>query len=162
MDLRSQYGSEHLDRIFIFAMRAYLHATKYGLFAVGQLPVVIHGEEAVVADDFLALAVELILQGQPPDIIDVVLEAEYQGIVKQNALTKQQILELYLIKVIIPPVVQQHRLEMLNHYINLWKHDANQYANLTFFPNLSAQEREQMHVLEKFLPPQDMWRLDDF
>ncbi len=160
MNLRDQYGSEHLDNIFIFVMRSYLRSQHSGIPTI-EYPRVKHDSDHAIADDYLLKAVILVIDGQPPEIIDAILEAEYQSILVQNNLSANQILELHIIRLIVPPVLQQRNIDALEAYTNLWRDDANIYAQRTFYPNLSDQERERLHV-NHFLPPKSMWHLDDF
>ena len=115
MNTRSKYGSKHLDRIFIFVMRAYLRSGKSGLLSIERLSVK-QGEDNMLIDGFLDVAVNQIINGQPPETLDAILEAEYQLLLKQNVLSADQILALHLIRIIVPPVLQERKLEVLSHW----------------------------------------------
>ncbi len=165
MNTRSKYGSKHLDRIFIFVMRSYLRSGKSGLLSI-EMPNDKQGEDNMLIDGFLEAAVDQIINGQPPETLGAILEAEYQLLLKQNILSADQILALHLIRIIVPPILQERKLEVLSHYTNLLQDDANIYAQWTFYPNLSEQEREVLHVRLNVdyisPPPQELWRLNDF
>ncbi len=165
MNTRSKYRSKHLDRIFIYTMRAYLRSGKSGLLSI-EMPSVKPGEDHELIVGFLEIAVDQIMNGQPPETLDAILEAEYQVLLNQNALSAEEILALHLVRMLVPPVLQERKLEVLSHYTNLLHNEANIYAQWSFYPNLSDEEKALLHVKLNVSymhpPPHESWRLNDF
>ncbi len=164
MNVRAKYGSKHLDKIFVYVMRAYLRSKKSG-FLSSEMPSVKLGANMLI-DGFLEVAVEQIINGRPPETLDAILEVEYQLLLKNNVLSADQIMALHLIRTIVPPVLQQRKLEVLHDYMNLWNDEASRYAQWTFYPNLSEEEQEllyvKLNVNYRHPPPWESWRLNDF
>ena len=165
MNVRDKYGSKHLDKIFVYVMRAYLRSKESGLLTI-EMPFVKKSEADMLIDGFLEIAVTQIINGQPPETLDAILEVEYQLLLKNNVLSADQIMALHLIRTIVPPVLQQRKLEVLHDYMNLWQDEASIYAQWTFYPNLSEEEQALLHVKlnvnYRHPPPWESWRLNDF
>ena len=69
--VRSRYSNQLADRIFCYFMRTILHLQKSG---IENLPIENDFEEPVKS--FLDVAVDLLIDGQPPETAEIILDAE--------------------------------------------------------------------------------------
>ena len=91
--IKSRYSNEILDRIFRYFMRMVLHLQNSG---IEKLPLEYDFGEPVKS--FLDIAVALIIDGQPPEIASLILDAEYDAILSGTAVSAKTALNLRLIK----------------------------------------------------------------
>ena len=78
--IKSRYSNEILDKIFRYFMRTVLHLQNSG---IENLPLENDFEEPLKS--FLDIAVDLIIDGQPPEISRLILDAEYDAKISDAA-----------------------------------------------------------------------------
>lgn len=91
--IKSRYSDEVLDRIFRYFMRMILHLQNSG---IEKLPLENNFEEPLKS--FMDIAVGLIIDGQPPEIASLILDAEYDAILSGSAVSVKTAMNLRLIK----------------------------------------------------------------
>lgn len=157
--IKHRYGSKMLDEIILYFMRTILHLQKSGIL---DLP--LEDSFAEPTKSFLSLAIELIIDGQPPEISALILDTEYDMILQQKEITKETVLGLRIIKELSWHI---HYDEDCYGYIlmtdNLWGNSVFEYASRTFYPNLpdGIKDKYHIHDLIKYVP-QEMFRLEDY
>lgn len=140
-------------------MTLILHLQNSG---IEKLPLENDFEEPL--NSFLGVAVDLIIDGQSPEISSLILDAEYDAILSKAAADVETMLSLQLVK----------RLSWHIHYDkdyygyllsteNLWGNEVFEYASQTFYPNLPEEIKEQyqIHDLIKYIP-KEAFKLDDY
>lgn len=157
--IRQRYGNELTDEIIIYFMRTILHLQKSG---IKDLPLAYSFIEPVKS--FLKLAIELMIDGQPPEVSALILDMEYDVIMQGKKLTPETILGLRLVRELSWHV---HYDEDYYKYLlmtdNLWGNEVSRYASRTFYPNLpdEIKDRYRIHDLLKHVP-QEMFCLEDY
>lgn len=148
--IKDRYSNELLDEIFIYFMRTILHLQKNG---IEDLPLENQFPEPVKA--YLDFAMELLIDGQMPEIAGLLLQTEYDLILAKQDYDREIILNLHIIR----------ELSLHLHYDtdyygyllslgNLWGNRVSEYASRTFYQNLpeDIKERYQIHALIQYLP----------
>jgi len=157
--IKSRYSNEVLDRIFRFFMRIILHLQESG---IEKLPLENDFEEPL--ESFIDVAVDLIIDGQPPEIASLILDAEYDAVLSGAAVSVKTAMSLRLIKELSWHI---HYDEDYYGYLlsteNLWGNEIIEYATRTFYPNLpeEVKEKYQIHDLIKYMP-KEAFRLNDY
>lgn len=157
--IRQRYRSDLSDEIIIYFIRTILHIQKSG---IEDLPLAYALAEPLKS--FLDLAVELIIDGQPPEVAALILDAEYDVILQRDKLTTETTLALRLIRELSWHI---HYDKDYYGYIlmtgNLWGDRVSEYASRTFYPNLPEEikNKYQIHDLIKYIPS-EMFRLEDY
>ena len=157
--IKSRYANEILDSIFRYFMRMVLHLQNSG---IEKLPLENDFEEPLKS--YMDIAVDLIIDGQPPEIASLVLDAEYDAILSGTAVSVKTALSLRLIKELSWHIhYDEDYYGYLLSTVNLWGNEVFQYAARTFYPNLPEEikERYQIHDLIKYMP-QEAFRLYDY
>lgn len=157
--IKSRYSNEVLDRIFRYFMRTVLHLQNSG---IEKLPLENDFEEPLKS--FMDIAVDLIIDGQPPEISRLVLNAEYDAVLSETAVSVETAMGLRLIKELSWHIhYDKDYYEYLLSTVNLWGNEVFEYASRTFYPNLPEEMKEkyQIHDLIKYMP-REAFRLDDF
>ena len=157
--IKSRYSNEILDSIFRYFMRMVLHLQNSG---IEKLPLENDFEEPLKS--YMDIAVDLIIDGQPPEIASLILDAEYDAILSETAVSAKTALSLRLIKELSWHIhYDEDYYGYLLSTVNLWGNEVFEYASRTFYPNLPEEikERYQIHDLIKYMP-QEAFRLDDF
>lgn len=157
--IKQRYGSGMLDEIVLYFMRTILHLQKSG---IEDLPLANSFCEPVKG--FLDLAIELIMDGQPPEISALILDTEYDMILRQREITKETVLGLRMIRELSWHI---HYDEDYYGYIlmtdNLWGNRVFEYASRTFYPNFPDEIKDKYHIYDliKYVP-QELFRLEDY
>ena len=157
--IKSRYSNEILDRIFRHFMRIILHLQSSG---IEKLPLENDFEEPLKS--FMDIAVDLIIDGQPPEITRLILDAEYDAVLSGGSVSAKTAVSLRLIKELSWHI---HYDDDYYGYLlsmeNLWGNEVFEYASRTFYPNLPEEikERYQIHDLIKYIP-KEAFRLDDY
>lgn len=157
--IRQRYRSDLSDEIIIYFMKTILHVQERG---IEDLPLAHSLAEPLKS--FLDLAVELIIDGQPPEVAALVLDAEYDVLLQREKLTPKMALTLRLIRELSWHI---HYDEDYYGYIlmtgNLWGDRVSEYASRTFYPNLPEEIKDQYQIYDliKYIPP-EMFRLEDY
>ena len=157
--IKSRYSNEILDRIFRYFMRMVLHLQNSG---IEKLPLENDFEEPLKS--YMDIAVDLIIDGQPPEIASLILDAEYDSILSETAVSAKTALSLRLIKELSWHIhYDEDYYGYLLSTVNLWGNEVFEYASRTFYPNLPEEikEKYQIHDLIKYMS-QDAFRLDDY
>ena len=157
--IKSRYSNEILDRIFRYFMRMVLHLQNSG---IEKLPLENDFEEPLKS--YMDIAVDLIIDGQPPEIASLILDAEYDAILSETAVSAKTALSLRLIKELSWHIhYDEDYYGYLLSTVNLWGNEVFEYASRTFYPNLPEEikEKYQIHDLIKYMS-QDAFRLDDY
>lgn len=157
--IKSRYTNETLDRIFRYFMRMVLHLQNSG---IEKLPLENDFEEPMKS--FLDIAVELIIDGQPPETASLILDAEYDAILSGDAVSVKTAMSLRLIRDLSWHIhYDEDSYSYLLSTVNLWGNEVFEYASRTFYPNLPEEikERYQIHDLIKYIP-QEAFRLEDY
>ncbi|MDE6389568.1 MAG: GNAT family N-acetyltransferase [Lachnospiraceae bacterium] len=157
--IKQRYHSSMSDEIILYFMRTILHLQKSG---IENLPLVHFYKEPIKG--FLDLAMELIIDGQPPEVAALILDTEYNVILQKGKLTSEAILSLRLIRELSWHI---HYDEDYYGYLlmtdNLWGNKISEYASRTFYPNLPDKIKEKYGVCDliKYIP-QETLRLEDY
>ena len=157
--IKSRYGNEIIDRIFRYFMRIVLRLQNSG---IEKLPLENDFEEPLKS--YMDIAVDLIIDGQPPEIASLILDAEYDAVLSEAAVSAKTAMSLRLIKELSWHI---HYDEDYYSYLlsteNLWGNEVSEYASLTFYPNLPEEikEKYQIHDLIKYIP-KEAFRLEDY
>ncbi len=157
--IKSRYGNEILDRIFCYFMRIVLRLQNSG---IEDLPLENDFEEPLKS--FMDIAVDLIIDGQPPEISSLILDAEYDAVLSGDTVSVKAAMSLRMIKELSWHI---HYDEDYYGYLlsteNLWGNEVFEYASRTFYPNLPEEikERYQIHDLIKHIP-KEVFRLEDY
>lgn len=157
--IKQRYQSNMMDDIIIYFMRTILHLQKSG---IEDLPLKHSFPKPI--NNFLNLAVELIIDGQPPEVAAMILDTEYDMILYKEDITSEIVLGLRMIRELSWHI---HYDEDDYKYIlmtaNLWGNRVSEYAARTFYPNLpdAIKDKYQIHDLIKYMP-QEMFRLEDY
>lgn len=107
---------------------------------------------------------ELIIDGQPPEISDLILDAEYDTIVSNEGITEELALVLRMIRELSYHI---HYDSDYYRYIlstdNLWENEIFEYASYIFYPNMPDDARHRYHIdsLIRHMP-EDMLKCDDY
>lgn len=157
--IKQRYQSNMQDDIILYFMRTILRLQKSG---IENLPLEQSFPEPVKS--FLSLAIELIMDGQPPEISALILDTEYDMILRQEEITKDTVLGLQMIKELSWHI---HYDEDYYAYIlmtdNLWGNSVFEYAARTFYPNLPDGIKDKYHIHDLIkCVPQEMFRLEDY
>lgn len=159
MSIKSRYSNEISDRIFCYFMRIVLHLQSSG---IEKLPLENNFEEPLKS--FIDIAVDLIIDGQPPEIAGLILDAEYDAVLSRAEVSVKTAMSLRLIKELSWHI---HYDEDYYSYLlsteNMWGNEVFEYASRTFYPNLPERikEKYQIHDLIKYMP-KEAFRLDDY
>ena len=157
--IKSRYSNEVLDRIFRYFMRMVLHLQNSG---IEKLPLENNFEEPLKS--FMDIAVGLIIDGQPPKIASLILDAEYDAILSGSAVSVKTAMNLRLIKELSWHIhYDKDYYGYLLSTVNLWGNEVFEYASRTFYPNLSEEikERYQINNLINDIP-KELFRLEDY
>lgn len=159
MSIKSRYNNGVLDRIFRYFMRMVLHLQNSG---IEKLPLENDFEEPLKS--FIDIAVDLITDGQLPEIASLILDAEYDAILSGTSVSVKTAISMRLIKELSWHI---HYDEDYYGYLlsteNLWGNEVSEYASRTFYPNIPEEikERYQIYDLIKYMP-KEAFRLDDY
>lgn len=159
VSIKSRYSNESLDKIFRYFMRIVLHLQESG---IEKLPLENDFEEPLKS--FMDVAVNLIIDGQPEEIADLILNAEYDAILSSGRISVKTAMELRLVKELSWHIhYDKDSYGYLLSTVNLWGNGVFEYASWTFYPNLPEEikERYQIHDLIRYIP-QEAFRLDDY
>lgn len=157
--IKQRYQCDVSDDIILYFMRTILHLQKSG---IEDLPLEQSFPKPI--NDFLNLAIELIIDGQPPEVSTLILDTEYDMILHKEQMTSEIVLGLRLIKELSWHI---HYDEDYYEYIfmteNLWGNRISEYAARTFYPNLPDVIKDKYHIhdLIKYMP-QEMFKLEDY
>ncbi len=157
--IKNRYGNETSDRIFRYFMRVILHLQNSG---IEKLPLENDFEEPLKS--FLDIAVDLLIDGQPPQIADLILNAEYDAIVSGSRVCVKTAMGLRLIKELSWHIhYDRDYYEYLLSTENLWGNEVFEYASRTFYPNLPEEVKEKYKIYDliKYMP-KEAFRLDDY
>ena len=157
--IKSRYSHEILDRIFRYFMRIVLHLQNSG---IENLPLQNDFEEPLKS--FIDIAVDLIIDGQPPGIASLIMDAEYDAILSRTSVSVKTAISMRLIKELSWHIhYDEDYYGYLLSTVNLWGNEVFEYASQTFYPNLPEEikERYQIHDLIKYIP-KEAFRLDDY
>ena len=91
--MKSKYSNKVLDRIFCYFMRTILHLQNSG---IEKLPIKNDFEEPVKS--YMDIGVNLLIDGQPPEIACLILDAEYDAILCKSVASVEILMSLRLIK----------------------------------------------------------------
>ncbi len=155
--IKQRYGSDMLDEIILYFMRTILHLQESG---IENLPLA--NSFCGPVKGFLNLAIELIVDGQPSEISVLILDTEYDMILRQKEITKETVLGLRMIRELSWHI---HYDEDYYGYIlmtdNLWGNRVFEYASRTFYPNLPDEIKDKYHIYDliKYMP-QELFRLE--
>lgn len=157
--IKQRYGSNMLNEIILYFMRTILHLEKSG---IENLPLTNSFPEPIRR--FLDIAIELIIDGQPPEVSALILDTEYDMTMQQKEIATQTVLALRVIRELSWHI---HYDEDCYGYMlmtnNLWGNSVFEYATRTFYPNFPDEIKDKYHIhdLIKHMPP-EMFRLEDY
>lgn len=157
--IKQRYGGKMLDEIILYFMKTILHIQKSG---IEDLPLKDSFEEPIKS--FLNLAIELIIDAQPPEISTLILDTEYDMILRQKEITTETVLGLQIIQELSRHI--HYDVDYYGYILmteNLWGNSVFEYASRTFYPNLPDEIKDKYHIhdLIKYVP-QEMFRLEDY
>lgn len=157
--IKQRYQSNVSDDIILYFMRTILHLQKSG---IEDLPLEQSLQKPI--NDFLNLAMELIIDGQPSEVSALILDTEYDMILHKEDITSEIVLGLRMIRELSWHL---HYDEDYYEYIlmtdNLWGNRVSKYAARTFYPNLPDEIKDKYHIhdLIKYMS-QEMFKLEDY
>lgn len=157
--IKQRYQSDLSDDIILYFMRTILHLQKSG---IENLPLEQSFLEPVKS--FLSLAIELIIDGQPPEVSALILDAEYDMILHEEQVTTKIVLGLRMIRALSWHIhYDADYYEYILMTDNLWGNRVSEYASRTFYPNLpdEIKDKYQIRDLIKYIP-QEMFKLEDY
>ncbi|MDE7177209.1 MAG: hypothetical protein K2O59_05280 [Lachnospiraceae bacterium] len=157
--IKSRYTNEILDSIFRYFMRMVLHLQNSG---IENLP--LENDFGEPLKTYMDIAVDLIIDGQPPETASLILDAEYGAILSGTTVSAETVLSLRLIRELSWHIhYDEDYYGYLLSTVNLWGNEVFEYASRTFYPNLPEEikERYQIHDLIKYMP-QEAFRMDDY
>jgi len=157
--IKDRYSNPILDEVVCYFMKTILQLQENG---IENLPLRHSFTEPI--KNYLELAIELLMDGQPLEVSELILCAEYDVILKRDDVDVQTLLNLQMIQELSSHI---HYDDDYYGYIlstgNLWGNKVWEYASRTFYPNLpeEVKERYQINDLIKYMP-QEMFRLNDY
>ncbi len=156
--IRQKYGSRLSDEVILYFMRTILQLQKNG---IKNLPLS-HSFKGAVKD-YLNLAMELLIDGQPAEVAGLIFDAEYDVILQREKLTPEIAVVLHLIRELSCHI---HYDEDYYGYLfmtdNLWGNRVFEYASITFYPNLPEEIKDKYQIRELIqYIPKEMFRLED-
>lgn len=157
--IKQRYSSEVLDEIVCYFMKTILRLQNSG---IEKLPIENQFEQPI--KKYLQLAVELIIDGQPIEISDLILDTEYDVILASGNIDTNTLLVLRTIKELSKHI---HYDNDYYGYIistdNLWGNKVFEYAAKTFYPNVPDEFKEKYGIneLTKNIP-QEMFQLENY
>lgn len=157
--IRSKYANENLDKIICYFMKTILYLQNTG---IEDLPLKNDFDEPLKT--FIDIAIELIIDGQPPEISRLILDSEYDVILNNNQITVEEAINLRMIKELSWHIhYDRDYYEYLLSTDNLWGNTTFEYASRTFYPNLPGeiQRKYQIDNLIRHIP-QEIFRLKDY
>lgn len=159
-NIRMEFGSEELDRIFRYFMRTILRMEKSGMLA---LPAE-NDLQAEPLGSYLDLAVRMITDAQPPETSRSILESQYDFILSHSQLSPDIALKMWLIRELSLHIhYDPDPSEFLLRTCNLWGDLAEEFACQTFYPNMSPQWQKShgvYEIVENF--PKHLLRLSNY
>ena len=157
--IKSKYSNKTLDKIICYFMRTILHFQNTG---IENLP--LKNDFAEPIKSFLDIAMDLIMDGQPPEILRLILESEYDVILSGGQISMETVLCLQYIKELSWHIhCDKDCYAYLLSTTNLWGNDVSEYASKTFYPNLPEEIKDRYKIkdLIKYIPP-EVFRLDNY
>lgn len=157
--IKSKYSNEVLDRIFRYFMRMILHLQDSG---IEKLP--LENDFGEPLKSFMDTAVDMIIDGQPAEIADLILNAEYDAVLSNGQVSVETVMGLRLIKELSWHIhYDKDYYGYLLSTVNLWGNEVFEYASRTFYPNLpkGVKEKYRIDELIKYIP-KDAFRLNDY
>lgn len=159
--IKERYSSKVLNDIVLYFMKTILNLQKKG---IEDLPLKSNFKEPI--QTYLQLAMELLIDGQSPEISELILNAEYRVAFVQSK--DQNSTELALGLQMIKELSQHiHYDEDYYAYLlstcNLWGNEVFEYASMTFYPNLPKEIKNKYHIddVMKYIPP-ELFKLNDY
>ena len=156
-NFREEFSSSLLDSVLCHFMRTALYLGHNGLL---DLPLPYKGPEPVAS--LVELAGDLIADAQPPEVTQLLLDAQYQELLAQGGLSLEELLALGTVRQLAMHLpYDPSPYEYLLSLENLFGDKAQEYYTFTFAPNLPPQVREH-YGMDDFLQfiPKDKLRLD--
>ncbi len=157
--IKDRYSNPVLDEIVCYFMKTILQLQKSG---IENLPVKHSFTEPI--KNYIELAIELMMDGQPKEISELILHAEYDVILKQGDVDMKTLLNLRIIQELSSHI---HYDDDYYGYIlstgNLWGNKVLEYASRTFYPNLPEEVKEKYQINDfiKYMSP-EMFRFHDY
>jgi len=113
---------------------------------------------------FVDIAVELIIDGQPPEIADVILNAEYDAILSRGPISVKTAISLRTAKELSWHI--HYDTDYYGYLLsteNIWGNSVFEYASRTFYPNLPEEVKKKYRIYDliKYMP-QEAFRPDDY
>lgn len=159
-NIRTEFGSENLDKIFRYFMRTILHIEKTGILA---LPV--ENDLAGEAQrSYLDLALRMITDAQPEEVARPILESQYNFILNNTSLPPEAAMEMWFIRELSLHIhYDKDPSEFLLRSGNLWGRLAEEFACRTFYPNFD-EEWQKMHYVDDVMAhiPKELLRPEDY
>lgn len=157
--IKQRYSNEKLDDIICYFMKIILRLQNSG---IEKLPIENQFEQPI--KNYLELAVELIIDGQPIEISDLILDTEYDMIFLSGKVDANILLILRTIKELSKHI--HYDDDYYRHIMsttNLWGNRVFEYAAKTFYPNLPDNIKEKYGISELIKNiPQDMFQLENY
>ncbi len=159
-NIRTEFGSENLDKIFRYFMRTILRIEKAGILA---LPV----ENDLAGEtqrSYLDLAVRMITDAQPEEVARPILESQYSFILNNASLPPEAAMEMWFIRELSLHIhYDKDPSEFLLRSGNLWGPLTEEFACRTFYPNFD-EEWQKMHYVDDVMAhiPEELLRPEDY
>lgn len=142
--IKQRYSNEVLDEIICYFMKTILRLQSSG---IENLPIENHFMQPV--KNYLELAVELLMDGQPLEISEIILDIEYDKILVYGGGDTKTLLVLQMIRELSKHI---HYDEDYYGYIlstdNLWGNKVFEYAAKTFYPNIPDEFKIKYKINE--------------
>lgn len=159
-NVRTEFGSEELDKIFRYFMRTVLRMEKKGVTALpakNDLP-------SEPLGSYLDLAVRMIMDAQPEETARLILESQYDFILSHSQLSADIAMKMWLIRELSLHIhYDRDPSEFLLGTGNLWGDLAGKFACQTFYPNMPV-EWQISHGVRDIVEhlPLDFQQLNDY
>lgn len=157
--MRNRYADALLDELMIYFMKTVLRLQESG---IERLPLENDFPEPV--KHFLELAMDMMLGGEPPEIAKLVLQSEYDVLLKAPDCDVRTALCLNIVRELSCHI--HYDADYYGYILsteNLWGNRVFEYASRTFYINMPEEYKEKYGIgdLIKYIPKELFYR-DDY
>lgn len=149
-EVRNRYADAMLDELIIYFMKTILRLQESG---IERLP--LENDFPKPVKGFLDLSMDLMLGGEPPETAKLVLQSEYDILVKAPDCGVQIALCLNIVRELSCHI--HYDADYYGYILsteNLWGNRAFEYASRTFYINMPEEYKQKYGVedLIKYIP----------
>ena len=157
--IKDKYCNKILNEIIIYFMKTILHLQNSG---IEQLPLKNCFAEPIKS--YLELAIDLMIDGQPPETADLILTSEYDVILSHDDTPLETAMCLRIIKNLSCHIhYDEDCYGYLLSTVNLWGNEVSEYASRTFYPNLPEDIKDKYGISDLIkYSPQEFFLPEDY